>query len=54
MIYEPAEQGQGLTEYAVIIMLIAIVVIAIVAIFGEQVSTLYSQVAHSDAWPGTP
>ena len=44
MIYAPQQQGQGLTEYAIIIMLIAIVVIAIVAIFGDQVSNLYSYV----------
>ena len=42
MIYAPAEEGQGLVEYAVIIMLIAIV-----AIFGTQVSTLYSQITSA-------
>ena len=47
MIYAPVEEGQGLVEYAVIIMLIAIVLIAIVAIFGDQVSTLYSQITSS-------
>ena len=47
MIYAPVEEGQGLVEYAVIIMLIAIVLIAIVAIFGTQVSTLYSQISSA-------
>ena len=47
MIYAPVEEGQGLVEYAIIIMLIAIVVIVIVAIFGTQVSTLYSQIVSS-------
>jgi len=47
MIYAPAEEGQGLVEYAIIIMLIAIVLIVIVAIFGTQVSTLYSQISSS-------
>jgi len=47
MIYAPAEDGQGLVEYAIIIMLIAIVLIAIVTIFGAQVSTLYSRITSS-------
>ncbi|MBN1250123.1 MAG: hypothetical protein JXC32_20835 [Anaerolineae bacterium] len=51
MIYTPQQRGQGLAEYAIIIMLIAIVLIAIVAIFGDQVSSLYSQVVSE--WPGS-
>jgi pilus assembly protein Flp/PilA len=51
MIYAPRRQGQGLVEYAIIIMLIAIVLIAIVAIFGEDVSGLYSQVLSE--WPSS-
>jgi pilus assembly protein Flp/PilA len=47
MIYAPAEDGQGLVEYAVILMLIAIVLIVIVAIFGSQVSTMFSQVTSA-------
>ena len=47
MIYAPVEEGQGLVEYAVIIMLIAIVVIAIVAIFGEELGALYSRISSS-------
>jgi len=47
MIYAPVEEGQGLAEYAIIIMLIAIVVIAILAIFGTQVSALYSRITSS-------
>ena len=44
MIYLPAEDGQGLVEYALIIMLIALVLIAIVTIFGEQLSSTYSSI----------
>lgn len=51
MIYTPHQQGQGLAEYAIILMLIAIVLIAIVAIFGEQVSSLFSEVVAQ--WPVT-
>ena len=38
------EKGQGLVEYALILVLIAIVVIAILAILGTQVSTVFSQI----------
>jgi pilus assembly protein Flp/PilA len=38
------EEGQGLVEYAVIIMLVAIVVIGVVTLFGFRVSTLYSNI----------
>jgi Flp pilus assembly pilin Flp len=44
MIYTPGEQGQGLTEYGLILVLIAVVVVFIVGVFGSQVDALYSQV----------
>jgi pilus assembly protein Flp/PilA len=47
MIYAPETDGQGLAEYAIIIMLIAIVLIAIVAILGTQVSAFYSQITSA-------
>jgi len=50
MLYNPGQSGQGLVEYAIIIMLIAIVLIAVVAIFGTEVSSLYSDVIEQ--WPG--
>ena len=34
--------GQGLIEYALILMLVAIIVIVIVAVFGGSVGNLYS------------
>ncbi|MCC6614369.1 MAG: pilus assembly protein [Anaerolineae bacterium] len=34
--------GQGLIEYALILMLVAIIVVVIVAIFGGSVGNLYS------------
>jgi pilus assembly protein Flp/PilA len=42
---EDDEAGQGMVEYALILVLIAIVVIAVVAILGNQVSNVYSNVS---------
>lgn len=38
------EKGQGLIEYALILVFIAIVVILAVTVFGETVGGLFSQV----------
>jgi pilus assembly protein Flp/PilA len=38
------EEGQGLVEYALILVLIAIVVIGILSLLGTQVSTVFSQI----------
>lgn len=45
MSYLPSnEWGQGLVEYALILVLVAIVVIAILAILGPQIGNIFSQV----------
>ncbi len=41
------ESGQGLVEYALILVLIAIVVIAALTFLGGQVSTVFSNIANS-------
>lgn len=38
------EEGQGLVEYALILVLIAIVVIGILTMLGSKVSTVFSNV----------
>lgn len=38
------EEGQGLIEYAMILMFIALVVIGIVTLMGMRVSTMYSSI----------
>ena len=45
MLYLPREEGQGLVEYALILVLIAIVVIVILGVLGTQVSTIFSQIS---------
>jgi pilus assembly protein Flp/PilA len=38
------EEGQGLVEYALILVLVAIVVIAVLAILGPQIGNIFSRV----------
>jgi len=41
----PRERGQGLVEYALILVLVAIVVIAILAALGPSVGQVYEEIA---------
>jgi pilus assembly protein Flp/PilA len=41
------QEGQGLTEYAIILILIAMVVLAILTVLGPQVGNLYSRVTNA-------
>ena len=47
MLFHPNEEGQGLTEYALILMLVVIVVIAVVTVLGPAVGDLYSTIVSS-------
>jgi pilus assembly protein Flp/PilA len=38
------EEGQGLVEYALIIVLVSIVVLVALSLLGTQVSTVFSQI----------
>ena len=40
----PDERGQGLVEYALILMLAAIAVILVLVVFGESVAELYCEI----------
>lgn len=44
MLYAPREEGQGLLEYALILMLVAAVVLLIVVMLGPTVGNMYSNV----------
>jgi pilus assembly protein Flp/PilA len=50
MIFLPREEGQGLVEYALIILFIAIVVVAIMLVFGPSVGNLYSMLVYEWPW----
>ena len=42
--YLPREQGQGLVEYALLLVLVALVVLAILTLLGPQVANVFSRV----------
>ncbi len=42
MIYQPREEGQGLVEYALILVLVAVVVIVILALLGPAIGNIFS------------
>jgi pilus assembly protein Flp/PilA len=44
VLYLLREGGQGLVEYALILVLVAIVVIAILALMGPQIGNAFSQI----------
>ena len=47
MLFSPKEKGQGLVEYALIIVLIAIVVIVVLTLLGTQVQNVFSRIASA-------
>ena len=44
MLFMPHEEGQGLVEYALILVLIAIVVIAVLVLLGPVIGNVFSQI----------
>jgi pilus assembly protein Flp/PilA len=46
VLFLPREEGQGLVEYALILVLVALVVIAILAILGPQIGNIFSRVTN--------
>jgi pilus assembly protein Flp/PilA len=42
MLFLPNEEGQGLTEYALILLLVAIVVIVVLALLGPAIGNIFS------------
>ena len=47
MLYLPREEGQGLVEYALILVLIAIVVIVLLTALGNQIRSTFSTIASA-------
>ena len=44
MLYRPREEGQGLVEYALILVLVAVVVIVILVILGPSIGNIFSNI----------
>ncbi len=47
MLFSPKEKGQGLVEYALILVLVAIVVIAALMILGPIIGNVFSKINNS-------
>jgi pilus assembly protein Flp/PilA len=47
MLFAPKEKGQGLVEYALILVLVAVVVIVILAILGPAIADIFSNIVNS-------
>jgi pilus assembly protein Flp/PilA len=47
MIYAPREEGQGLVEYALILVLVAVVVILILSLVGPAVGNIFSNIVRT-------
>ena len=47
MLFAPAEKGQGLVEYAIILVLVAMLVIVVVRLFGPKTGDTFSTINSS-------
>jgi pilus assembly protein Flp/PilA len=46
MLFLPREEGQGLVEYALILVLVAVVVIAILTLLGPIIGNVFSDIVN--------
>jgi pilus assembly protein Flp/PilA len=44
MLFHRKERGQGMVEYALLIVLLAIVVVVMIVVMGTSVSNMYSNI----------
>ena len=51
MLWGPKEEGQGLAEYALILVLIAVAVLAIMGLLSEEVLAMFNEI-DSALMPG--
>ncbi|HEC22336.1 MAG TPA: Flp family type IVb pilin [Chloroflexi bacterium] len=47
MLFIPREEGQGLVEYALILVLVAVVVIAILTLLGPTIGNVFSNIVQN-------
>jgi pilus assembly protein Flp/PilA len=47
MLFAPREKGQGLIEYALILVLVAVVVIVVIALLGPAIGAIFSNIVSA-------
>ena len=47
MLFAPKEKGQGLIEYAIILSVVAVVVVAVMWMLGPKLGNTYSSINNS-------
>jgi pilus assembly protein Flp/PilA len=47
MLFLPREEGQGLVEYALILVLVAIAVIVLLTLLGQTVADVFSRIVSA-------
>jgi pilus assembly protein Flp/PilA len=47
MLFLNREDGQGLVEYALVLVLVAVVVIAILTLLGPQIGNVFSRITNA-------
>lgn len=47
MLFAPKERGQGLIEYAIILALVAVIVVAVMRLLGPRIGNTFSSISSS-------
>ena len=47
LLYTPRDEGQGLVEYALILVLVSVIVIAILTLLGPAIGNVFSAIMNS-------
>lgn len=47
MLFTPRQEGQGLVEYALILVLVSVVVIAILTLLGPALGNVFSEIKNN-------
>lgn len=47
MLFAPREKGQGLVEYALILVLVSVVVIVVLALLGPAIGNVFSMIMNT-------
>lgn len=48
LFFRKGNEGQGLVEYALVLALVAVVIVAILSVLGPQIGNMYSRI--SSGW----